>query len=208
MMTTIPFIADPSEYASLQARAADVFCLDSPGLPEQVFVEGFGNFRFIEFDVLLFREFWHALTACAENCGDQDVSVIVHEPHPETYYFANFGRYGALRFQRDATAADYKKAFLFEPEGSSADALQYVAGVISWCGTSRNWGLWGERDLGVGIAASRDPEMSWPKVQGVTWHDFDTALSNLIAPNFENDVIPTDFATKLRRNFSDRRDKS
>lgn len=201
MTSTSPFITVAEDYAALREWVSDVFRLGGGGLPDQVFANGFTNFRFLEFDVMLFSDFWNVLAACAVRCGDRDVSVMVHEPDPESYYFANFRRYGALRFDRDASADDYKKAFLREPEGSPADAFQYVASVVSWCGSSREWGFWGERDLGVGVAATRNMDMSWPSIDGVRWFDADGALSSLIAPNFENEVIPQEFAAKLTSNF-------
>lgn len=196
-----PFVTDSRDFTALAARAAKIFHTGRR-LPNQVFGEGFGNFAFVEFDVLLFREFWSVLALCAEAFGDEDVSLIVHEPDPDAYYFANFQRYGALDFKRDANAADYKQAFLREPPGSPADALQYVASVVSWFGDSGNWGFWGERDLGVAVAAKRDSSKSWPQVHGVTWFDIDGALERLIAPNFDDEQIPPEFVSTLRRNFA------
>lgn len=201
MMSTISFVADSDEFATLRERATEIFRVDMR-LPEQVFTDDFNDFFFLEFDVLLFREFWDVLAGCAQTCGDKEVSLIVHDPDPETYYFANFQRYGALRFERNATADDYKKSFLAEPADSPADALQYVASVVSWCGSSRQWGFWGERDLGVAIAGTRNRNIQWPQVAGVSWFDLNSALDNLIAPNFENEKIPREFAAKLRHNFS------
>lgn len=196
-----PVITDRDDYAALRKRASDVFRLDGGGLPEQVFANGFTKFCFLEFDVMLFPDFWKVLGACAKNYGDRDVSVIVHEPDPEAYYFANFQRYGALRFDLSGSGVDYKNAWLLEPEGSPADAFEYVAGVVSWCGSSREWGFWGERGLGVGVGATRMIEMPWPTVKGITWFDVDDAMLNLMALNFENQSVPADFAAKLRSNF-------
>ena len=196
-----PFVATVEDYGKLRAGASDVFVLDRGGLPDQVFASGFGAFCFVEFDVMLCREFWAALAACGEAAGDRDVSIMIHDPHPEAYYFANFGRYGAFRLNLNATERDYKSAFLLEPEGSPADALQYVSSAISWWGSSQQWGFWGERDLGVGVGAARNKQISWPSINGVRWFDVDGALSNLIAPNFENGVIPAGFAAKFRSNF-------
>jgi len=205
-MPSAPFIVDSAGFARLTARAGEIFCADRR-LPEQVFRSGFKDFAFLEFDVLLFREFWDVLADCARSCGDEDISVIVHEPDPEAYYFGNFQRYGVLDFERNATATEYKQAFLAEPENSPADALQYVASVISWSGSSREWGFWGERDFGVAIAAKRNANMSWPEVAGVSLFDLDTAVESFIAPNFEDEKIPQEFLAKLRRNFANARNK-
>lgn len=195
-----PFIADSSDFEIVRARAAEVFHIDRR-LPKQVFGTGFNKFAFLEFDVLLFTEFWHVLAACAEACHDEDISVVTHDPSADEYYFANFQRYGALRFQPTATAAEYKQAFLEEPPDSPADALQYVASVMSWCGSSREWGFWGERDLGVAVAGTRKPNMSWPQIEGITWFDLDGAAAGLIAPNFDDEQIPQEFVAALNRNF-------
>ncbi|HEV2803754.1 MAG TPA: hypothetical protein VGW57_02370 [Chthoniobacterales bacterium] len=166
MISRDPFVTNSRDFDVLGARAAEIFHTDRR-LPAQVFATGFDNFAFLEFDVMLFREFWNVLALCAETFGDEDVSLIVHEPDPDAYYFTNFQRYGALDFKPSANAGDYKQAFLTEPPGSPADALQYVAAVVSWFGSSRKWGFWGERDFGVAVAATRDSSKSWPQVQGI-----------------------------------------
>jgi hypothetical protein len=202
MTLKTPLITDHDDYAALCRRASEVFLLKGGGLPEQVFEKGFTKFCFVEFDVLTFPDFWNVLAACAKNYGDTDISVIVHEPDPEAYYFANFRRYGALRFDPNTSEGDYKNAWLLEPEGSPVDAFEYVASVVSWCGSSREWGFWGERGLGVGIGATRKARIPWPIIEGVTWFDVDDAIRNLIALNFENQTVPADFAAKLRSNFA------
>ena len=194
-------VTTSADYSVLCARASSIFHLNRGGLPEQVFVDGFTNFGFVEFDVMLTPEFWNVLAACTVRCGDLDVSVIVHEPDPEAYYFSNFHRYGALRFEPNALMQDYSNALWAEPEGSPADALQFVASTVSWCGSSKEWAFWGERGLGIGIAATRRVEMPWPSVEGVNWFNVDSALRSLVAPNFLEQAVPPEFAAKLRRNF-------
>lgn len=196
------FVTTSNVYHELYARASEVFRLDKEGLPEQIFASGFLKFRALEFDLMLAPKFWHVLTACATHCGDTEISVIVHNPDPETYYFSHFRRYGALRFQRNASADDYSAALLAEPVDSPADALQYVASTVSWCGSSKQWGIWGERDYGIGIAATCCADLSWPVVQGIKWFDIQSALSDLIALNFRGHEVPPEFAARFRTHYA------
>jgi hypothetical protein len=198
-----PFIINLPDYLALRGRAESVFRLDVDGLPHQVFSDDFTNYRFLEFDRMLFPDFWGMLFACADQAGDVDVSLIVHEPDPETYFFRHFGRYGALRFSRTTSAEDYSKALCNEPSQSSADAFLYVGSVFSFCGNSQRWAFWGERDLGVGVAATRrDARIEWPVIPGITWFDVEGALSNLMALNFKDFAVPQEIALEMRRNFS------
>ena len=141
------------------------------------------------------------LSACARNAGDADVQVLILEPDPKAYYFENFGRYGALRLDATRSAAEYYEALQAEPEGSPADALLHAATVMTWCGTSKSWAFWGERHLGIGIAATRSSEWCWPSVEGIKWLDIDSALSDVVALGFSKQIVPSTIAAKLRHNY-------
>ena len=195
------FATTTAEYASLRNRALEVFAMDSQGLPGSVFSPGFDSYRFIEFDVMLFPEFWDVLASCAEGYGDDDVCLLAHEPDAEDYYFANFGRYGALSFPRGCSRRDYKKWLLQDPGNSPADAFQYNLSVGLWCGSSKEWGFWGDRDLGVGVGATRNSEISWPSIEGIEWLDARNALESLVAPNFDGAIIPIGFAKTFEATF-------
>ena len=127
--------------------------------------------------------------------------MVVLEPDPEVYYHANFDRYGALRLGREAPSSEYSSALWAEPKGSPADALVHNSGVITWCGSSTTWAFWGERQWGIGIAAARSADMSWPMVEGINWFDIDDALSDLVALGFPKQEVPRELADSLRRSF-------
>ena len=184
----------------MYTQASEIFRLDRR-LPEPIFGDGFDKFSFLEFDRMFAPGFWNLIAACAALAGDTEVSVIVHDPEPEAYYYSNFRRYGAFRFGRGTSAEEYSKALAAEPEGSPADAMLYRAGVVSWCGNSTTWGFWGERDLDIGIAATRQTDMSWPAAKTSQWFSCEEALSELVAPSFRSKTVPEKFAAKFRKNY-------
>lgn len=195
------FIQTASEFDLARAYASKVFRFGDRRLPNQVFMSELSNFKFLEFDLMLAPRFWEVLVTCARMSGDEHIYVMVSDPAPDTYYFQHFKRYGILRFSPSETASDYCDALGAGPQGSPADALLYVANVVAWFGSSAKWGVWGEREMGVGIAASRDDEFRWPSPTGVRWFDANAALSELIVANFSHRIIPRDFSQSLQTNF-------
>lgn len=201
-MTLQHFVTNPSEYASLRDDLLKVFYPDRR-LPDQVFLSEFERFYFLEFDLMLTEGFWHILSGFVAACGDSEVVFTAHDPNPESYYFANFHRYGIILLNRTASALDYYMALREEPKGSSADALLYVTNVASWVGDSRVWAFWGERDLGIGVLAVRNPHLSCPKVEGIRCFDVEEAISDLVALNLRNERVLREFSNRLRQTYGD-----
>jgi hypothetical protein len=189
------------KYSALKQRESEIFLANTEGIPKQVFMPGFNDFRFVEFDMMMASEFWSVLKECAESCGDSDISVMVHDPDPEHFYFSKFNRYGALQLPLDTSASDYVEALADESGAVPFDAFLYVASVISWCGSSKTWGFWGDRAYGVGIAATCRPDMVWPSIDGIKWFDIDGALSDLISLNFRGYKVPASFEQEFRRSY-------
>jgi len=197
------FIRDLSEYSDLRARFLTMFRADRH-LPDRVFSNGFEDFRFLEFDLMIAEVFWDILSSLAAGFGDTEVIFNANEPDADAYYFTHFHRYGALRFDPTDSALDYYSALRAEPAESPADALLYVTNIASWFGNSENWAFWGERDLGIGVAAVRERGFSWPEAQGIKWFDLESALSDLVAINFRDALVPSEFSVKLRENYANR----
>ena len=199
----VQFITSEEDYLLLRDRSSKIFTNTPQGLPSNIFLEGFASYRFVEFDIMLFAEFWHVVAGCAERCGDSEVDILVFDPDPVAYYYENFGYYAAVRFGLHTSAVlQYKEVFLAEPSTSPADALQYRIKTCAWFGSSSLWGFWADRDLGIGVAATRDSRMSWPNLPNIHWFDLNDALSTLIAPNFEDGVIPKTISEELRWTLS------
>jgi hypothetical protein len=198
MIASSHFVTSPDEFAVLKARAERIFMEGTDGLPTQVFRNGFRHFRFVNFDKMLSPAFWVNLTSCAKHFGDQDVCLLLHRPDPYSYYFRHFGRFGALRFGPSTSSEEYFAALDVGPKDSPADAIRYVGNVVSWHGNSCAWGFWGERDLGIGVAATNSVEDTFPHVTGgVRWLNFSEAIEE-ISLNFKSRIIPPSFVESFR----------
>jgi len=147
------FEIDNSEMLRLQERLKLVVHPDRR-LPEPVFQPQYGCFQFTEFDATMADQFWPVLWGLMRAFGDEHCSLAVLDPDPLKYFFAQFKRYGALRFELGNTADDYYNALSSEPDGSPADALLYNSEVIVWLPDSRKWAIWGERSLGIAVIAA------------------------------------------------------
>lgn len=198
------FITSPSEYRGVDAKLREIFYPERR-LPEQVFRGQVGSCAFLEFDVMLSRAFAATLASFAAKGGDTDVYVTVPDPDPEGYYFSHFQRYGAFRVKTSKLESDYFAALRAEPEGSPADALLYVANVVTLFGDTKSWAIWGERDLGIGVAAIQNKRLGeigpWAAAHGIKWFDIENAISDLVALNFPGQVTPSNIAADLRAHY-------
>lgn len=201
------FITDFSKFEVLQERASKVFGAQPRGLPHRTFTSAFGNFKFIDFDETLTRKFWPALDWLVEQNGDVDLTLLMHDPDPVSYYRAHFGRYGALCFERGSTSEDYYRALHAVPDDSPADAIFHVAATVSWFGSSGAWGIWGDRNIGVAVVGTRRPPSVWASVEGLHWMDVDQALADVVSLNFKNQVVPPEVMRELRASYSGLRAK-
>jgi hypothetical protein len=194
-------VADRAHYHAIQDEAEKIFIIGKAGLPSQVFRDKLSSYHFLEFDLMLAPRFWDLLVECARICGDTELRMLVIDPDPETYYFKHFNRYGAITFPVSARADDYGAALDSEPKNSPTDALRYVASIVTWFGNSCAWGFWGERELGVGVGATKVETFQWPEIGGIKWFDLDSALSELVVLNFKKRIIPPSFVSTIRENF-------
>jgi hypothetical protein len=194
-------VTNRDDYNLLRKQESGLFSLDNGGLPDQVFLEGFSSFRFCEFDLMLQDEFWPLLSQCAKLYGDSSISLIVHDPDPEEYFFRRFQRYGAVHYRSTATADDYVDSIVWESVESPGVALLYTVSIASWFGDSGNWGFWGERGLGIGVAATRMPGIQWPEVPSMEWFDLEEVLDGMLPIVFKDQKVPEEFAAKLISNY-------
>jgi hypothetical protein len=202
------FVFSLEKYIAIEARHRKIFKVGN-SLPDQIFAKGFGNFRFVDFDDMLTKDFWLLLSTCADWAGDIEITMLVHKPDPVEYYFKHFQRYAMLKFEHPSSPEDYYNSLIAEPQDNPADSLLYGSTTVtSWCGTSGNWGFWGDRVLGIGIAAMRDDKLPWPIVvketieEYVELFDIDDAL-DLMSLCFKKQIIPEEIVLPFRRNYSD-----
>ena len=174
-------------------------------LPALVFRPGYDRFRFLEFDVTTSERFWNVLSALAVSSQDSHVNLIVLEPDPIDYFFKRFHKYGALRFEVNASPNDYSEGLETAPANSPADALLYNSEVIAWFPDSCNWALWGERSRGVAVLGVKNGcsisvesilrEASLPNVS------VDQALMDFVSMNFKDTNALEEFSWKLEQNY-------
>jgi len=110
-----------------------------------VFQPNYVRFQFLDFDSFCSDKFWAMLQRFMEQSQDERASFVVLDPDPEHYFYRNFGRFGAMEFSREASAADYRRAIQAGPASSAADALSTNSEVLVWLPPSLRWVVWGER---------------------------------------------------------------
>lgn len=202
MINNIHYVIEPIKYESIARKFSEVFRFDNDGFPDDIFLEKFSTFKFIEFDRMVSSAFWLVLQEYSRHYGDSNIYMLVVDPDAKEYYKYHFGYFGMLEFSLNDSEDDYYQTLSMIPPDSPADALVDSSRIVAYCGSTGSWGFWGERDLGFGISANCMNETFTPNIAKITWCDLDMALKNWIAPNFQGDLIPTEFMTQVRQHYS------
>jgi len=125
----------------------------SSRLPGQVFQPGYGSYQFLEFDRFINGEFWAMLRQLMMYSQAPEVLLMVLDPDAESYFYRNFGRFGALRIPERFSTQQYVEALNTGPESSPADALAINSWVLVWAPPSVRWVIWGERESEILVLA-------------------------------------------------------
>jgi hypothetical protein len=195
------FVVSLAEYKKLHTELCEIFQPDQ-SLPALVFEQGFDEFRFIEFDRMLSPAFWSTLEASATLFGDDLILMGLRKPDPIEYYYAHFGRCGIIKLRPGETADTYSECLFDVPNSSPADALQHITSIGCWWGNTQDWGIWGERDVGIGILAhrsSRDIGLL-PSTIPVL-EDAHEALHAFVSNNFRNESAYEEFRSIFLTNY-------
>lgn len=163
-------------------------------LPEQVFASGFNRFAFEEFDWAMSDSFWPAIQELAASSQDSSLLMAVLDPDPEGYYMKEFGYYNWARVPVAVSSEDYWALLEEYPDASPADSFLVNSEKIIWLPQSANWAVWGQRSYGVCVLGCRE------HLPVDSWHTVEWAL-DYMANCFQNRIVPSDFAAKLRLNF-------
>jgi len=193
-------LTDKEEFDGLRNLAQQIFTSKGAVLPAQAFQDRYRSFYLFDFDEIFTSSLWHLVEVLKKTFGDKSVAMLVHDPSPINYYYRHFRKYGALQFERDDTYVDFEHEVRAIPNGSRADALFHIANVLSFNGTSQEWGIWAERAVGVGIVATTT-KINLDGI-GPTWFSVDEALNELIALNFKEQRVPEGFSRQFRQNYS------
>jgi hypothetical protein len=119
--------------------------LISERMPAQVFRTQYDRFRFLEFARFPNSEFWTLLRQLMEASLDSKTNVVVLEPEPETYFYKQFGHFGALEIPANGSWDRYRAEMQSCPPSSPADSLEVNSSVLVWFPPSLRWLIWGER---------------------------------------------------------------
>jgi hypothetical protein len=123
------------------------------------------TFDCVEFQTKAFLEFLRTLMGRG---GDKRFYYVVLDPEPESYFFANFGKYPMVELSIDDPGDVYVKALNENPGNSPADALgtnwyEYVIFA-----PSRKWFVRGKRDARSGEGGHLWVATDWAKwVRGI-----------------------------------------
>jgi hypothetical protein len=195
------FVMNLDECKKLRTELCEIFQLDQL-LPSLVFEPSFDEFRFIEFDRMLSPAFWSTLKSLATLFGDDLILMALRKPDPIEYYYAHFGRCGILKLRPWETAETYSQCLFDAPNSSPADALQYIISIGCWWGSTQDWGIWGERELGIGILAHRSGrDLGLLPGTVPVLEDAHEALYSFVSNNFRNKSAYEEFRSTLLTNY-------
>lgn len=191
------FITDRKQFEQASSMVEKAFH-HTRRLPDQVFKMPVRNRSVCEFDRALSDSFWIELTRLADAAGDSYILMAVLDPNPIEYFFKEFDQYNWCILSRGATAEDYWKMLEQGPKGSPVDAILFNSEVVIWLSPSLKWAIWGERSYGICLLGF-DDETSGPTSD--LWCSIETAITNILPLNFNNQNVPDDIARSLLKNF-------
>ena len=171
------------------------------GLPDQVFQSVYNRFIFLEFDIFSGAEFWRLLQNLANFSGDSHIEMTLLDPDAISYFYNEFGSFGALRLSIRDSGENYFNALSTGPDASPVDALLHNSETIVWLSDSGKWAIWGERSFGVAVLALREDFkptiLAIAKLTDIGTKSADEALNSLVAPNFKGRIVPKSWASEF-----------
>jgi hypothetical protein len=174
-------------------------------LPGMVFRAGYVGFVCIEFDIFCGEEFWRFLSSLAAASGDAMVYCIPLVPDAVDYFLREFGAMGGACVASHESSENYFTALAQAPVNSPADSILDNSEVLVWFGGSMQWIIWGERNLTVsvlGLSSGFAPSLvALGKTAGVELFSPERALSQLMAANFPDRMVPDRWAAQFLQNY-------
>ncbi|MED0873749.1 hypothetical protein [Bacillus mobilis] len=169
-------------------------------LPNQVFQNDYGNYMFGEFDSLMYDSGWNEIRKLAQTTHDSFIIMGVLDPHPEEYYYKEFGYYNWLKLPLDLTGEQYMDVLEEYPQDSMADSIMNNSFVVVWFPPSREWIIIGDRSYGINILATKNESGS--KYKFTSFNNW-SSLDNFISLNFEDEVQYKGFIEKIAKNYAE-----
>jgi hypothetical protein len=178
--------------------------LTSARMPARVFQLRYDRFRFLEFDLFPSPEFWAMLQRLLEDSHDSKLNVLVLEPDPKNFFYAEFGHFGALQIPANASADVYRGELQSSPQSEPANCLEVLSRVLVWFPPSLRWLIWGERDLEIMVLACvlgfGGPSDSSLEKTGMCLFTPEDALE-ISSPAWRDRIARPRFAQELMSNY-------
>ncbi|HDX9628487.1 TPA: hypothetical protein ROY30_002147 [Bacillus cereus] len=169
-------------------------------LPNQVFQNDYGNYMFGEFDSLMYDDGWNEIRKLAQTTHDSFVIMGVLDPHPEEYYYKEFGYYNWLKLPCDLTGDQYMDVLEEYPQDSMADSIMHNSFVVVWFPPSKEWIIIGDRSYGINILAIKNE--SGLKHKLTPFYNW-SSLDKFISLNFEDEVQDQEFIKNISGNYNE-----
>lgn len=197
-MFRAPVITNP---AGLEAVIADLRRVVelSARLPAAPFKRSGTDFV-CEFERFRGGDFGPVLAALAGQYDDEYVSGVSVAPDSD-YYEEFYETYGAFRIPSADIASAYWDALSFRPNDDATGALMFSADVLCLAGSSGDWGVWGEREIGVAVVRTSGSDLSW-RQESDLFVSPEAALRDFVEPNFNREPLPAEFREAFLRGFT------
>jgi len=194
------FVRHEDVFAQRIVEMQQIFLINER-IPQKTFREGFAVWKFMDFSLALDPAFWLALRSSPALQSDEIINVQAIVPDARLYK-ERFGHFAAFSLSINCDPGLYSACMLYDPGGSPADAVQHIASVICWWGSSRTWGFWGERDLGIVIGGTSGNFSNWLPTLSKAVDSSAMALEQIIALEFRDQIIPPEFVKDFARHYN------
>ncbi|MBG9692795.1 hypothetical protein ABD91_18660 [Lysinibacillus sphaericus] len=203
MLISDLFIHNKSDFNEILNFMKKIFKLNK-SLPENIFSSQFTNFKFNEFDLLMYDEFWDFIKTLNNITGDDSIIISVIDPDPIKYHFKHFNFFNTVKIPKEFSAEDYHNVLEFHLPDSEADAIIYISNVIVIFPISKKWAIWADRSYGIMVLGfnfnERDKYSKNLFEEWVSTVDIDT-ITDWVSYNFENENEMKNFINTLYFNY-------
>src|ERR1700733_8067242 len=128
-------------------------------VPSRVFINKSWDCGFCSFDLCFSPDLLRSCSGLCEAVGDDSFWFSMVDPDPVKYYYKEFGRFGAVKIQKNEDVGSVWSAFEEDPGGSPADALMYAVRRFVVISPSMRWAVWGTRDDELIICGTENAEL-------------------------------------------------
>jgi hypothetical protein len=142
---------------------------------------------FFDSDAVFAEDFLSMMKSFLSRRGEDGFSLLVLDPDPEEYFYANFKRFPLLEIPISATEAEFFEALDEDPGESPADAIRYNSNRIVIFSVSLDWTIYVDRNFEVGILGASSKAVA---------DDLKTVFDSRILSRNEvvTDILPLVFA--------------